>query len=123
MIGSSELGEQADETEWNKRKGEWVIPDLVEVSFPSVISFVPTHLPANREPVPPFQRAASSIIPLFTELHVDPISRLYTIKSFQQKLGSKALPGVTLSERDCRVLATYLTGKGHCEIEGEVSLK
>ncbi|GAA5978365.1 hypothetical protein JCM5350_001140 [Sporobolomyces pararoseus] len=95
VIGSSELGEQADETEWNKRKGEWVIPDLVE-------------------------RAASSIIPLFTELHVDPISRLYTIKSFQQKLGSKALPGVTLSERDCRVLATYLTGKGHCEIEGEV---
>ncbi|GAA5947235.1 hypothetical protein JCM3765_001584 [Sporobolomyces pararoseus] len=95
VTGSSELGEQADETEWNKRKGEWVIPDLVE-------------------------RAASSIIPLFTQLHVDPISRLYTIKSFQLKVGSKALPGVTLSERDCRVLATYLAGKGYCAIEGEV---
>ncbi|GAA5900363.1 uncharacterized protein JCM6883_002822 [Sporobolomyces salmoneus] len=95
VVGTSDLGEQADETEWNKRKGEWVIPDLV-------------------------QKAANSIIPLFSELHVDPISRLYTIKSFREKLGSKALPGVTLSERDCRVLATYLAGKGHCAIEGDV---
>ncbi|GAA5875386.1 hypothetical protein JCM16303_000606 [Sporobolomyces ruberrimus] len=95
VVGSSDLGEQADETEWNKRKGEWVIPDLVE-------------------------KAATCIIPHFQDLHVDPISRLYTLKSFREKLGSKALPGVTLSERDCRILATYLAGKGHCAIEEDV---
>lgn len=67
------------------------------------------------------QKAASRVIPKFADLHVDPISRLYTIKSFRAKLGSKALPGVILSERDCRVLVTYLAGKGHSAIEGDVS--
>jgi hypothetical protein len=33
IVGSSDLGEQADETEWSNRKGEWVVPDLVEVCF------------------------------------------------------------------------------------------
>ncbi|GAA6006364.1 hypothetical protein JCM11491_004928 [Sporobolomyces phaffii] len=95
VVGSSDLGEQADEAEWSKRKGLWVIPDLVE-------------------------RAAASVAPRFSDLHVDALSRLYTVKSFQEKLGSVALSGVVLSERDCRVLVTYLAGKGHCTIEGDV---
>ncbi|GAA5839715.1 hypothetical protein JCM3766R1_004593 [Sporobolomyces carnicolor] len=95
VTGTAELGEAADETEWNKRKGAWVIPDLVE-------------------------RAATAITPLFSKLHVDPISRLYTIKSFREQFGATALPGVALSERDCRVLVTYLAGQGHCVFEQDV---
>ncbi|GAA5941035.1 phosphatidic acid-binding protein CHM7 [Sporobolomyces koalae] len=95
LVGSTDLGEQADETEWSNRKGKWVIPDLV-------------------------QKAASNLTPLFAELHVDSISRLYTINSFRDKFGTKALTGVTLSRLDCKVIVAHLAGEGHCAIEGDV---
>ncbi|GAA5919940.1 hypothetical protein JCM1841_000057 [Sporobolomyces salmonicolor] len=95
VLGSSDLGEAADEAEWTTRKGEWVIPDLVE-------------------------KAASSLTAKLPDLHADTISRLYTLKSFESKLGALCLPGVTLSERDCRVLAKYLSAKGYCAVDGDV---
>ncbi|GAA5829656.1 hypothetical protein JCM11251_000237 [Rhodosporidiobolus azoricus] len=90
-----ELGERADENEWKKRQGCWVVPDLVE-------------------------RAAASLLPQLPSLHTDALSRLYTLTSFQAKLGPLCLPSVTLSERDCRVLVTYLRAKGECAFDGEV---
>ncbi|GAA5870354.1 hypothetical protein JCM1840_004702 [Sporobolomyces johnsonii] len=95
VLGSSDLGEAADEAEWTKRKGEWVVPDLVE-------------------------KAASSLIAKLPDLHADTISRLYTLKSFQSKLGALCLPGVTLSEQDCRVLTKYLSAKGYCAVDDDV---
>ncbi|GAA6062248.1 hypothetical protein JCM10212_001762 [Sporobolomyces blumeae] len=96
VLGSSnDVGEQADETEWEKRKGLYVVPDLVE-------------------------KTASSIVPLFASEHADRVSRLYTLKSFRTKFGSKCLPGIGLSERDCRVLVRYLSGEGHCVVDGDV---
>lgn len=54
------------------------------------------------------------------DLHVDALSRLYTLKTFKERLGPLCLPHVTLSERDCAVLATYLSRKGWCGFDGEV---
>ncbi|GAA5999348.1 uncharacterized protein JCM10292_001222 [Rhodotorula paludigena] len=95
--GSSgvDLGEHADENEWKKRQGEYVVPDLVE-------------------------KAAAALLPRLDDLHGTALSRLYTLRTFQSKLGALCLPGVTLSERDCRVLATYLSRRGHCAFDGEV---
>ncbi|GAA6001217.1 hypothetical protein JCM10207_007469 [Rhodosporidiobolus poonsookiae] len=91
-----ELGEQADEKEWARRKGEWVVPDLVE-------------------------KAASALLARLPDLHPSALSRLYTLRTFRDKLGGLCLSGDTkLSERDCRVLATYLQAKGECAFDGEV---
>uniref|UniRef100_A0A0K3CEP8 SNF7 family protein n=1 Tax=Rhodotorula toruloides TaxID=5286 RepID=A0A0K3CEP8_RHOTO len=77
--GGIEYGEAVDEKEWARRKGEYVVPDLVE-------------------------RAASNLLPKLSDLHADALSRLHTVKSFQEKLGSLCLPDVKLSERDCEVI-------------------
>ncbi|GAA5913186.1 hypothetical protein JCM6882_005812 [Rhodosporidiobolus microsporus] len=90
-----ELGEKADENEWKRRKGEWVVPDLVE-------------------------KSASSLLPHLASLHSDALSRLYTLKTFRDKLGPLCLPNVTLSEQDCEVLARFLEAKGECTFDGEV---
>ncbi|GAA5943387.1 hypothetical protein JCM3775_005917 [Rhodotorula graminis] len=90
-----ELGEGADEKEWARRKGDYVLPDLVE-------------------------KAASTLIPLLPDLHPTALSRLYTLRTFRDKLGARCLAGVTLSEADCEVLATYLARKGECAFDGEV---
>ncbi|BGP23014.1 hypothetical protein JCM10295v2_001907 [Rhodotorula toruloides] len=74
-----EYGEAADEKEWSRRKGEYVVPDLVD-------------------------RAASTLLPELPDLHADALARLYTVNSFQEKLGSLCLPNVKLSERDCEVI-------------------
>ncbi|ORY55330.1 hypothetical protein BCR35DRAFT_284434 [Leucosporidium creatinivorum] len=95
VFGSSEGGEGADEAEWTARKGDWVVKELVE-------------------------RAAAGLIPKLSDLHADAISRLYTIKTFQSKLGALCLPDVVLSERDCSVLAKHLSLKGICIVQGEV---
>ncbi|BGO89806.1 hypothetical protein NBRC10512_007223 [Rhodotorula toruloides] len=92
---SIEYGEAADEKEWVRRQGDYVVPDLVE-------------------------RAVSSLLPKLPDLHADALSRLYTVKSFQEKLGSLCLPNVKLSERDCEVLAGYLSKQGHCAFDGKV---
>ncbi|KAG0659518.1 hypothetical protein C6P46_005155 [Rhodotorula mucilaginosa] len=92
---SIEYGEAADQKEWTKRQGDYVVPDLVE-------------------------RAASQLTPKLDNLHADALSRLYTLKTFRERLGPLCLPNVTLSERDCRVLATYLSRKGLCGFDGEV---
>ncbi|BGO97909.1 hypothetical protein NBRC10513v2_001906 [Rhodotorula toruloides] len=93
--GGIEYGEAVDEKEWARRKGEYVVPDLVE-------------------------RAASNLLPKLSDLHADALSRLHTVKSFQEKLGSLCLPDVKLSERDCEVLAGYLSKQGHCAFDGKV---
>ncbi|GAA5835728.1 hypothetical protein JCM9279_004630 [Rhodotorula babjevae] len=90
-----ELGEGADEKEWARRKGDYVLPDLVE-------------------------KAASTLLPLLPDLHPTALSRLYTLRTFRDKLGARCLVGVTLSEADCEVLATYLERKGECAFDGEV---
>ena len=71
--------------------------------------------------IPTLQRAASQLTPKLDDLHADALSRLYTLKTFRDRLGPLCLPNVTLSERDCRVLATYLSRKGVCGFDGEVS--
>lgn len=71
--------------------------------------------------IPTLQRAASQLTPKLDDLHADALSRLYTLKTFRDRLGPLCLPNVTLSERDCRVLATYLSRKGLCGFDGEVS--
>lgn len=68
------------------------------------------------------QRAAATVILKLPDLHADALSRLYTLKTFQAKLGSLCLPGVTLSLRDCAVLAKYLSMKQLCVVQGEVSV-
>ncbi|GAA6058444.1 hypothetical protein JCM3770_005079 [Rhodotorula araucariae] len=93
--GGVDLGEQADENEWARRKGDYVVPDLVE-------------------------KAAASLLPRLSDLHSTALSRLYTLRTFREKLGALCLPKVTLSEADCRVLATYLARKGECAFDGEV---
>ncbi|GAA5862913.1 hypothetical protein JCM3774_006685 [Rhodotorula dairenensis] len=90
-----DYGEAADQKEWAKRQGEYVVPDLVE-------------------------RAASNLTPKLEDLHADALSRLYTLKTFRDRLGPLCLPNVTLSEQDCVVLATYLSRKGLCGFDGEV---
>ncbi|GAA5906253.1 hypothetical protein JCM8208_000674 [Rhodotorula glutinis] len=90
-----ELGEGADDKEWARRKGVYVLPDLVET-------------------------AAATLIPLLPDLHPTALSRLYTLRTFRDKLGARCLAGVTLSESDCEVLATYLARKGVCAFDGEV---
>ncbi|GAA5971508.1 hypothetical protein JCM11641_000618 [Rhodosporidiobolus odoratus] len=90
-----DLGEKADDNEWKRRKGEWVVPELVE-------------------------KAATALLPRLPDLHADALSRLYTLRSFREKLGPLCLPGVTLSLRDCEVLARYLEVKGECAFDGEV---
>ncbi|GAA5992535.1 hypothetical protein JCM10908_000868 [Rhodotorula pacifica] len=103
VLGSSkssiDYGEAADQKEWTKRQGEYVVPDLVE----------------NLQ-----QRGASNLTPKMDDLHADALSRLYTLKSFQERLGALCLPNVTLSERDCAVLAIYLSRTGVCGFDGEV---
>ncbi|KWU46351.1 hypothetical protein RHOSPDRAFT_28329 [Rhodotorula sp. JG-1b] len=85
VLGSSsssssiEYGEAADQKEWTKRQGDYVVADLVE-------------------------RAASQLTPKLDDLHADALSRLYTLKTFRDRLGPLCLPNVTLSERDCRVI-------------------
>jgi len=66
------------------------------------------------------QKAASTLVPLLPSLHPTALSRLYTLRTFRDKLGGLSLPGVTLSEGDCAVLATYLSRKGECAFDGEV---
>ncbi|GAA6026769.1 hypothetical protein JCM8097_005848 [Rhodosporidiobolus ruineniae] len=93
--GGVDLGEKADENEWKKRKGEWVVPDLVE-------------------------RAASSLLPHLSTKHASALSRLYTLRTFRDEFGGLCLPDVTFSERDCEVLVRYLEAKGECSFDGEV---
>jgi charged multivesicular body protein 7 len=66
------------------------------------------------------QKAAAALSAQLPDLHADTLSRLYTLKTFREKLGSLCLDGVKLSERDCKVLATYLAAKGECAFDGEV---
>lgn len=66
------------------------------------------------------QTAAATLIPLLPDLHPTALSRLYTLRTFRDKLGARCLAGVTLSESDCEVLATYLARKGVCAFDGEV---
>lgn len=100
-----------------RRQGDYVVPDLVEVraqSPPSALEVLLTLMLRS-------QRAVSSLLPKLPDLHADALSRLYTVKSFQEKLGSLCLPNVKLSERDCEVLAGYLSKQGHCAFDGKVS--
>ncbi|GEM11692.1 SNF7 family protein [Rhodotorula toruloides] len=94
-----EYGEAADEKEWSRRKGEYVVPDLVDVKAISRFSLesMLTHVHTA-------QRAASTLLPELPDLHADALARLYTVNSFQEKLGSLCLPNVKLSERDCEVI-------------------
>lgn len=116
MTGSSHnVGEGADESEIQANKGDWVIRELVEVRNHLIcIHFVVTDVTST-------QRAASNLMLKLPDLHADALSRLYTIKSFQDKLGSLCLPEVKLSQRDCQVLAKYLSTKGICVMQHEVS--
>lgn len=66
------------------------------------------------------QISASRLIPKLNDLHVDPISRLYTIKTFQSTVSKLCLPGVELSERDCAVVAKYLSNRGLCVVSDQV---
>ncbi|BGP46268.1 hypothetical protein JCM10450v2_002110 [Rhodotorula kratochvilovae] len=93
--GGVDLGEHADEKEWARRKGDYVVPDLVE-------------------------KAATALLPQLADLHPTALTRLYTLRTLRDKLGALCLPDVTLSENDCRVLATYLARKGECAFDGEV---
>lgn len=38
-----DLGEGADERQWNEHKGEWVVRQLVEVSRLRVLAFADSH--------------------------------------------------------------------------------
>ncbi|KAL8293071.1 hypothetical protein RQP46_000765 [Phenoliferia psychrophenolica] len=93
--GSAEGGVGTEEAEWTRRMGDYVVVELVE-------------------------RAAMALIPQLANLHVDAISRLYTIPMFHTAVGSLCLPGVTLSERDCTVLARHLSSKKLCIVDGNV---
>jgi charged multivesicular body protein 7 len=66
------------------------------------------------------QKAAAALSAQLPDLHADTLSRLYTLKTFREKLGNICLNGVKLSERDCKLLATYLAAKGECAFDGEV---
>lgn len=120
---SIEYGEAADQKEWTKRQGDYVVPDLVEVSLTPSTGAAPTLCAVrSTDPNhPTLQRAASQLTPKLDNLHADALSRLYTLKLFRDRLGPLCLPNVTLSERDCEVLATYLSRKGLCGFDGEVS--
>ncbi|KAM0792526.1 hypothetical protein ACM66B_005195 [Microbotryomycetes sp. NB124-2] len=95
LFGSTPISEQVDQREWQQAQGDWVITPLVE-------------------------KAAAAVTPKLKELGYDAVSRLYTLKSLQAAIGHLCLPGVTLSEQDCRVLAEYLSTKGLCVTDGEV---
>ncbi|KAM0754088.1 hypothetical protein T439DRAFT_322973 [Meredithblackwellia eburnea MCA 4105] len=95
VLGSSEYGEGGEETEWKQSIGDWVIRDTVE-------------------------KAGTNLIPKLTNLHADAISRLYTTEMFHLAVSKLCLPGQTLSELDCRVVARYLSSKKLCVMEGSV---
>ncbi|KAK4053122.1 methionyl-tRNA synthetase [Microbotryomycetes sp. JL201] len=95
LLGSSPTSEEIDQKEWQQSQGEWVIEPLVE-------------------------KAAAAATQQLKELGYDAVSRLFTLRSLQAAIGNACLPGVKLSEQDCRVLAEYLSSKGVCITDGEV---
>ena len=115
VFGEVELGEGAEEEEWKRRQGDWMVRELVEVSCSEIFL-----LPSRPNRPLSIQRAATNLIPKLPDLHADPVSRLYTLKTLQSTLGPLCLPGVSLSERDCIVLAKHLSTLELCSVTGDV---
>lgn len=83
-------------------------------------SYTYTYRPFTTHSPISLQRAAANLQPKLDSLHADSLSRLYTLRTFQEQLGSECLANVSLSQRDCALVATYLSKKGACGFDGEV---
>ncbi|EIM90317.1 uncharacterized protein STEHIDRAFT_119337 [Stereum hirsutum FP-91666 SS1] len=84
IVGSDEAGHESDTQRWKKVTGEYVFVDLVERAAENVL--------AKQD-----GRTGVSLA-----------ESLYSFEGFKEEFGSMALPGVTLSDTDVKVLVKYL---------------